>query len=330
MARPPKTFASFVGQARVVDTLRRLADGARENDRPVPHLLLAAPAGLGKTSLATALARYAGTFADGDDPTNLHVVQAGRGSIMQIHRVLRETKPADFVFIDEAHALAQQDAELLYVAIDSAETLGLTADGRLDRTAREAIAPATIVLATNQPGRVPKALASRAVTLELDPYSQRELCAIAQRVAAHHGVDLTAQAARIVAERAGGSPRRVEQMLLLLDSVAPQGTRLTQPQVEGLLAKTLGYDEHGLSPNQRRLLKVLATAGAMRAEQIVNHFGLDPAYVRSEIEGPLVVRGLMSVTGNHVRQLTATGLALVPSSLVEDEEDISEGEDLAS
>ena len=88
MARPPKTLASFIGHARVVSTLKQLVDGSRANGHPVPTILLVAPAGLGKTSLALALARYAASQEDHVPPTNLHVVHAGRGAILHLHRVL--------------------------------------------------------------------------------------------------------------------------------------------------------------------------------------------------------------------------------------------------
>jgi Holliday junction resolvasome RuvABC ATP-dependent DNA helicase subunit len=323
MARPPKTLASFIGQARVVSTLKQLVDGSRANGHPVPTILLVAPAGLGKTSLALALARYAASQEDHVQPTNLHVVHAGRGAILHLHRVLKAAKDGDFVFVDEAHALAQQDAELLYLAMDGARTLHLGDDGRLDRTVFETIASVTIVFATNIPGRMPKALQSRSITLELDRYSQRELRAIVQKVAADHELDITPQACGVIADRANGTPRRIEHMLTLVGALVTRGTRVTQGQVENALATMLGHDGQGLTPMQRQLLELL-DKGPMRAEQVANHLGLDGAYIRAEVEGPLVARGLISVTGNHMRQLTPEGRA--NSTFTTDEQNQKTGE----
>jgi Holliday junction resolvasome RuvABC ATP-dependent DNA helicase subunit len=308
MARPAKTFASFVGQSRIVRTLKQLVDGSQANRRAVPDILLVAPAGLGKTSLAMALARYAGRLEDDVEPTNLHVVQAGSGAMLQIHRVLKAAKEGDFVFIDEAHALVRQDAELLYIAMDKGQTLHL-GHGGLDRTVVESIASVTMVFATNIPGRMPKALQSRSIVLELDSYSQRELRAIAQKVAVDHEIDLTPQACGAIAKRANGTPRRVEHMITLVGALVPRGTRVTQGQVETALATSLGHDEYGLTPIQRRLVQRL-DRGPMRAEQIANYLGIDGSYIRAEVEGPLMAGKWLVITGNHMRELTPAGVAL--------------------
>ena len=326
MARPLRNFASFVGQRRVVGTLRQLVDGAHSTSRAVPHLLLVAAAGLGKTSLARALAQYAGGYGDEEEPRNFHLVQAGRGSLMQIHAVLTAAQGGDFVFIDEAHALGAPDAELLYLALDAGRMMVIDEQGRLDRTRFEALNPVTLVLATNQPGRLPKALETRLLSLFLEPYTVRELRVIAQRVASQAGVELTPQAARIIAQRAEGSPRRVERMLMGVDLLAPRGTKLSQTHIESHLTAFFGHDEHGLTPPQRRLLAMLDRAGALQAERILGALGLDPIYVRREIEGPLVARGLVAITGNHVRQITGEGrlmmaLHVEPSDVAEDMEE---------
>lgn len=318
MARPPKSLSSFIGQSRVIDTLRQLADAARLRGVPLPHLMLIGPAGHGKTSLAVGLARYLGNFSATDRPSNLHTVQGGRGAVLRLREVLCVCKHADIVFVDEAHALGQPEAELLYIAIDDDRTLALTEDGRLDRTRYEPVAPVTIVLATNQPGRVPGALLSRTLPMEMSDYTLAELRAIAQRVAEERGVDLTSQAARVLAEHAHGSPRRVEQNVGLVAAMPSPAGRATQQYVADLLRRCFGHDDNGLSEYHRRLLTLLHGAGgALRAEHIVSRLGLDPAYVRGTIEATLVDRGLMAIGGDHVRRLTPTGRALAGGTATE-------------
>src|SRR4029434_5072423 len=52
----PRNFEEFVGQARAVANLRTWIDAARGRGRPLDHVLLSGPPGLGKTTLAHLIA----------------------------------------------------------------------------------------------------------------------------------------------------------------------------------------------------------------------------------------------------------------------------------
>lgn len=312
MARPPKEFCQFIGQRRIVETLERIADEAVARAEVLPPLMLIGAAGSGKTSLAEAVARHlAGRDADAD-ATNFRVVHAGRRSLLALREALVQARHGDVVFVDEAHALEQGDAELLYLAVDQQETLGLDDGGKIDRSVHEPIAPVSLILATNLPGSVAKALRSRAIQLELDAYSTRELREIATRVAAAHAIELTPQAARVIAEHSDGTPRSVEHLAKLLAAL-PCPRPATKGHVRATLRHCLGHDEHGLRPSQRRLLELLGGSpdGSARAEQVATWIGLDAVYVRTEIEDPLIRRGLLFVRPDRRRQLTENGHRLV-------------------
>lgn len=309
MARPPREFCQFVGQKRVVDTLRALANEAMAKKGVLPPVMLVGPAGSGKTALAEAVARHLRGEADGAN--NLHVVHAGRRSLLALRETLTQANEGDVLFVDEAHALDQQDAELLYLAVDQQETLGLNGD-RIDRSVHIPIAPVSIILATNLPGSVPKALRSRALQIELDDYTERELREIGTRVATSHGVELTPQAAKLLAQHSTGTPRSVEHLVRLVASLGGP-SRATKAHIARTLKKGLGHDQHGLRPIQRRLLEHLAATpdGTARAEQVAAILGLDASYVRAEVEDSLVRRGLLRISrSDRRRQLTERGQEL--------------------
>ena len=334
MARPVKLFAGFVGQPGVVRTLTELATRSMQRRTPVPHLALIGAAGTGKTELARSLAAFLGNFSATSRPTNLHTIHAGPGCLMQMHDALVSAKPMDLIFVDEAHALSAPDAEILYLAIDRDETLAVKEDGRLDRGQFEPIAKVTVVAATNRPGSLPSAFRSRILELELGPYSMRDLRVIAERVGVDNKLQLTPQAARVVAERSNGTPRHVEQIIRLVASI--HEGRVTQGELEAALEAHLGLDALGLSPHQRRVLVLLARApdGALRAEQLVHQVGLDAFYVRTELEGRLQRRGLISVTGDHVRRITDAGRKAVAGHLADleavDDEERAASEEVAT
>lgn len=307
MGRRPKDFASFVGQQRVARTLKALCDGAGKVG-PLPMLLLVAAAGFGKTTMAEALARYLVGHQGDDRPPNFRDVHAGKKALMQIHSVLTDSKERDVIFIDEAHALEREDAELLYLAVDRSETLGLDEKGRLDRSVHQKIKPITLIIATNLPGSIPKALYSRSTELVFDDYSDPELREIARRVSVAHDLDITSQAIRILVEHSDRTPRGIEQLLTLLVSM-PHPNHVTQGHVEDILRRHLGHDGDKLTPHQRRLVKMLAIA-PMRAEQVSSAFGFDAKYVRTVIENPLVVNGVLTIRPDRTRALTAKGLEI--------------------
>ncbi len=315
MARPPKEFHDFIGQRRVVRTLGELADEATRRGGVLRPLMLAGPAGYGKTALTEALARHLSLNRSAPEAVQFRSIHAGPRCIFAIRDALEAARPGDLVFIDEAHALTHEDAELIYLAVDQGETLALGSDGRLDRGSHIEVAPVTLVLATNLPGKVPKALRSRVITIELEPYTPRELRAIACRVALTEAISLTPQAARVIAEHCDGTPRSVEQLVSLVASLRPSG-RVGKPQVREIIKRALGHDEHGLTPSQQRAVRLLAVAGgSVRAEQMVSTLGFDPVYVRTEIEDPLIRRGLLFVRQDRRRVLTEKGRAFAAECL---------------
>lgn len=311
MGRRIRDFESFYGQQRVVQTLRDLCDGVQARDGVLPPILLVGRAGFGKTALAEAVARHLAR-SEGDEPDegldNFHVIHAGKRVIKQIHAVLCRAKHGDVVFIDEAHALEREDAELLYLAVDRQKTFAMI-EGKLDRTQFEDIEKVSLILATNLPGGLPKALRSRAVAIELDEYRLVELREIARRVAVSHGLNMTAQATRVVAQRCDGTPRSIEQLVTLIASM-PHPEHITQGHVGSALQRCLGLNEQLLTPHQQKLLQELAKLPGLksRAERVVGLVGLDAKHVRNEIEAPLERGGYLTIRADRVRELTKKGL----------------------
>jgi Holliday junction DNA helicase RuvB len=210
----------------------------------------------------------------------------------------------DILLVDEAHRLGFAEQEMLIEAIDDHIIPGPAADER------KTIPPWTLILATDQPGRLLNALRKRiAHRVSLDYYRDGEVKEIVEVMASRMNILLSPQAAGLVAQVSGGLPRQAKQHLLALRLYYPDAERrkLAVADVRGYLDAE-GFDGDGSGPLECRYLDVLARPGdgSYSLESIALALGCDQRYVRQEIESPLVRRGLVQVTPAG-RRLTAAG-----------------------
>ena len=280
--------------------------------RACPHLRLGAPAGHGKTALGHAISQEYGS--------ECHFLIAGSDTRpADICELLLNAKHGDVVLIDEAHALRLDAQQILFSALDEAKIPAVTKNGRLKRSEFQSIASCTIVLATNEPGRLKPALRSRLTSVEFEPYTIHELKMIAERVAAVEALEISPQAARRLAEVAQGSPRIIARRTEALRLFSPGIDKLGLEHVEDLLANE-GVDELGLWPSQRLYLQILAASprGACSLERLAIKLGCDPANIRSEIEPHLIERGWVEPHSGRGRMITVEGRAITPRTSTDD------------
>jgi Holliday junction resolvasome RuvABC ATP-dependent DNA helicase subunit len=304
MPRPLKTFHDMVGQRVPVKHVTVMIDGSRVLAKPCPSLLLTAAPGYGKTTFAEAVAGAVGS--------TLYTLLAGRDlRPVDLCVTLYSMNYADVLFIDEAHALTVDAQQVLYAALDQ-QKVPVPREHGLSRGEFQSIAAITAILATNEPGRLQRALRSRLERIEFDPYTAAELKVIAHHVAAQEGIALTPQAARRIAETAQGVPRNVCRRVARLRLHYPTIDRFTQDHVEQVLVYE-GIDSHGLSRHQRHYLRVLAGSahGACSLERVAGKLDLDSLFIRQEIEPYLLDEGFIEMHGRRGRTLTVAGHAVV-------------------
>lgn len=316
MARPAFSFHNFVGQRRVVGHVARLERGARARGEPCTPLLLVGPAGNGKTSMAKALAS--------DYGSDLHVILAsGDTKPAEICEVLRDVKHGDFVLGDEAHSFSRDAQQVLYLALDEWRIPAKTTRG-ISRSEFESIAQFSLILATNEPGGIRQALRSRLTRIEFDRYTQRELKAIAERVAETEGISFSPQAASLLARTSQGSPRSIRRRVSNLKHFWSETTCLTKTHVHTFLLSE-GIDELGFTPHQRVYLESLAAMpnGQSNLERLAVKLGCDSANIRHEVEPYLIEQALVDPATRLGRGITAKGLEIVKGF----EQDANESED---
>ncbi len=144
----------LVGQEQVVANLRRAVRAARPLGEPPPHILLYGPPGLGKTTLAHAVANELGSRFHGTSAPLLKEP----GVLL---RLLTSLGASDVVFLDEVHGLPDRVAEVLYEAMENGCLSLPIRCGMHQKTLRLRLPPFTLIGATTQEERLPAPLRSR-------------------------------------------------------------------------------------------------------------------------------------------------------------------------
>src|SRR4051812_9964990 len=203
----PRTLAEYIGQREVKANLSVLLAAARGRGEAADHVLLYGPPGLGKTTLATIIARELGVnvkYASGPA-----IERAG-----DLAAILTSLEERDVLFIDEIHRLNRAVEEILYPAMEDYELDVMIGKGPSARSLRLSLKPFTVVGATTRAGRISSPLRDRfGATYRLDFYTEPELEAIVDRSAAILGVTIDPPATKAIARRGRGTPRIVNRLL---------------------------------------------------------------------------------------------------------------------
>ena len=173
----PHTLDEYIGQREVKANLQVLLSAAKGRGEAADHVLLYGPPGLGKTTLATIIARELGVnvrYTSGPGG------RAGRRPGRDPHSL----DERDVLFIDEIHRLNRAVEEILYPAMEDFALDVMIGKGPSARSLRLSLKPFTVVGATTRAGRISSPLRDRfGATYRLDFYDEPDLTSIVRRSA---------------------------------------------------------------------------------------------------------------------------------------------------
>jgi Holliday junction DNA helicase RuvB len=303
----PSRFDEFTGQTRVVENLKTWIRAARAGERPLDHILLTGPPGLGKTTLAHLVAAEMGARIV---PTSGPVLERPA----DLAGILSKLGRGDVFFIDEVHALKKLVAEYLYSAIEDFRLDIAIDEGPYARTVRVPLERFTLIAATTRSGRLLKPFRERfGVQERLVPYSADELATILERSARVLACRLEPAAGRAIASRARGTPRVANRLLARARDVAlaEHKTRSVTEAVALKGLKMLGVDDDGLDEVDRRILACVAAHGGQPVGLKTIAIAVDEEddTVEEVYEPYLIQQGLLSKTPRG-RLLTDRGLVI--------------------
>src|SRR5947207_9693473 len=203
----PRRLDEYIGQTDVKNNLSILLEAARQRGEAADHILLYGPPGLGKTTLATIIARE----------LDVNVRYTSGPAIERpgdLAAVLTALDERDVLFIDEIHRLNRAVEEILYPAMEDFALDVMIGKGPSARSLRLSLKPFTVVGATTRAGRISSPLRDRfGATYRLDFYEEAELTQIVERSARILGVEIDGPASLAIARRGRGTPRIVNRLL---------------------------------------------------------------------------------------------------------------------
>ena len=249
----PQHLDEFVGQPQVCENLKVFIDAAKQRGEALDHVLLFGPPGLGKTTLASIIAKELGV---GFRATSAPMISKSG----DLAAILTNLEPNDVLFIDEIHRLNPAIEEVLYSAMEDFQLDLIIGEGPSARSVRIDLQPFTLVGATTRSGLLTTPLRERfGIPLRLDFYSPEDLKKIVVRGAELLGMPISDNGALEIAKRSRGTPRVAGR---LLRRVRDFGIVANAKEVDNVIAdkalKKLDVDDYGLDAFDRRYLKCIA------------------------------------------------------------------------
>ncbi|MCI5545103.1 MAG: Holliday junction branch migration DNA helicase RuvB [Azospirillum sp.] len=249
----PSSLDEFVGQRQVCENLKIFIEAAKMRHEALDHVLLFGPPGLGKTTLASIIAKELGVnFKATSAPM---ISKSG-----DLAAILTNLEANDVLFIDEIHRLNPAIEEVLYSAMEDFQLDLIIGEGPSARSVKIDLQPFTLVGATTRSGLLSTPLRERfGIPLRLDFYSPDDLEKIVLRGAHLLNVPMNEQGAREIACRSRGTPRVAGRLLRRVrDFGAVTSNGEIGAQTADMALKRLNVDKLGLDAFDKRYLTCIA------------------------------------------------------------------------
>jgi holliday junction DNA helicase RuvB len=290
----PRTLDEFIGQERVKERLRISVEAARALAKPLDHVLLSGPPGLGKTSLAWIIANELGA-----------PISKTSGPALErpgdLAAILSNLHPGGVFFIDEIHRVPRQVEEVLYPAMEDFELDIILGKGPAASSIRLDLPSFTLVGATTRIGTVSAPLRDRFGLVErIDYYTAEDLQRIVVRSASILDADIDEAAARTIARRSRGTARIANRLLARVhDYAVARGDGTIRESVADEALEIYEIDALGLDKVDRAIIDAIVnrfSGGPVGLSTLAIAVGEETETVEDAYEPFLLQLGLIQRT----------------------------------
>ena len=279
----PTRFSEIIGQAEVVNRLGIVVAGCKNSNGVMPHVLIDGPPGLGKTTIASAIATEMGE--------NLYTVNgANVRSVKNLLPYLMGIAPRSVLFIDEIHRLPKIVEEFLYPVMEDF-VLSIVVENKPENIELPVF---TLVGATTSGGSLSQPFYDRFQIKEhLSFYSSDDLAKLARSNADKLGLLIDDKDLLEIAKRSKGTPRILNGRLQWYKNCVSYYTdrKMTVDDI----FNNQGIDKDGLDVYDKMYLQVLikSRGTALGLKSISSLTGIAIETIENSIEPYLVRRGFV-------------------------------------
>jgi Holliday junction DNA helicase RuvB len=282
----PTKFSEILGQKEVLDRLSVSVQGCLKSSTVMPHVLIDGPPGLGKTTIATAIANELNV--------NLHISNAANlRSVKNVIPYLMGIAPRSVLFIDEIHRLPKLVEEFLYPVMEDF-VLTITLDKKPETIDLPAF---TLIGATTSGGSLSQPFYDRfSIKEHLSFYSDNDLAKLARSNADKLNIDISDDELFEIAKRSKGTPRILNSRLQWYKNY-----KLCHPESNKNISEIFdiqGIDENGLDNYDRMYLDLLVNSkgSPLGLKAISSLTGIAIDTIENSIEPYLVRKRFISRT----------------------------------
>lgn len=192
----PKTFAEIKGQEEIVRKIKAFVE-----QKNMPHLLFAGPAGVGKTTLSLVIAKQ--LFGD---TWNQNLLELNASDERGIDIIRNKVK-------DFARTRAIGDVPFKIIYLDECDALTREAQQALRRTMENYTATCRFVLSCNYSSKIIDPIQSRCAVFRFKPLDKKDVYVIIDNIAKTEGIKITEKAKEALYIISEGDCRKAENIL---------------------------------------------------------------------------------------------------------------------
>lgn len=295
-ALAPPSWDDYVGQEKAKLELQIRVQSAIARGVPIPHVLLLAGPGSGKTTLVRLMAAEA--------EQRLVVMNRPPKNNDALLDTLTPILGGGILFVDECHNWGPTAQGAL---------MQLTEDGQLDTSSGPVdVSRITLVGATTDPQKLLAPLRTRfACKPRFEAYSDGEMGQIVAGMLERSDVELDDDVVAALGAAAGGNPRAARDLAEAARDLAVTG----MPTTAEAILSFAGIYEDGLSREHVRYLEAISQCkhGVAGLERMATLLDIATGEVRV-LERTLAARGLIMYSGSAGRQISPAGRGRLTSA----------------